>query len=221
MPIPRLRCAFRDDRNGLTYIVMERIDRQTMSDCWSEISGKEKDGLLAHLKGIFEELRGLKKPPGREIAEGAVCAADGGKLHDHRIWNAAGEKGLGPFSNEAEFNLFLRDGVANTDSITDPEKKTEIQKLIKMHRESEGRKAKTVFTHGDVSPSNILVKAGRVVGIVDWEMAGWYPWYWEYTTALNTPYIKGWREEIGKFLDEWPREEETDNLWRRHYCDGS
>lgn len=199
---------------------MERIDGQPLSDSWSERSGKEKDGLLAQLKGIFWELRVLKKPPGMGIADGAVCAADGGKLHDHRIWNAAGEKGLGPFSNEAEFNLFLRNGVTNTDSITDPEKKAEIQKLIEMHRESEGRKTKTVFTHGDVSPSNILVKAGRVVGIVDWEMAGWYPGYWEYTTAINTHYIKGWREEIGKFLDEWPRQKEMDDLWRRHYCDG-
>jgi aminoglycoside phosphotransferase (APT) family kinase protein len=220
IPVPKLHCAFRDDKNGLSYIVMERIDGQPLSDSWSERSGKEKDGLLAQLKGIFRELRALKKPPRMGIADGAVCAADGGKLHDHRIWNAAGEKGLGPFSNEAEFDLFLRNGVTNTDSITDLEKKAEIKNLIEMHRESEGRKTKTVFTHGDVSPSNILVKAGRVVGIVDWEMAGWYPGYWEYTTAINTHYIKGWREEIGKFLDEWPREKEMDDLWRRHYCDG-
>lgn len=37
---------------------------------------------------------------------------------------------------------------------------------------------------------------------------------------MNTHYIKGWREEIGKFLDEWPREKEMDDLWRRLYCNG-
>jgi len=199
---------------------MERIDGQPLSDTWSEISEKERDGLLAQLKGIFAELRALKKPQGIKIADGAVCAADGGKLHDHRIWNAAGEKGLGPFSNEEEFNLFLRNGITNTDSIIDAEKKAEIQKLIEMHTESEKEKTKTVFTHGDVNLSNILVKEGRVVGIVDWEMAGWYPEYWEYTTAINTHYIRGWRESIGKFLDEWPQKKEMDDLWRRNYCDG-
>ncbi|KAH8665692.1 kinase-like domain-containing protein [Tricladium varicosporioides] len=220
IPIPKLHCAFRDDKNGKTYIVMKRIDGQSLSDTWSDRSRKEKDRLLAQVKSIFGELRALKKPPGKGITDEAVCAADGGKLHDHRIWNAAGEKGLGPFSNDAEFNLFLRNGVSNTDSIIDPEKKAEIQKLIEMHRESEEGKMKTVFTHGDVSLSNILVKEGKVVGIVDWEMAGWYPWYWEYTTAINTHYIKGWREEIGKFLDEWPQEKEMDDLWRKLYCDG-
>jgi hypothetical protein len=28
---------------------------------------------------------------------------------------------------------------------------------------------------------NILVQDGRISGIVDWENAGWYPEYWEYT----------------------------------------
>jgi len=200
---------------------MGRIDGQPLSDSWSEKSVTEKDALLLQLKEIFRALRALKKPQGIMIADGAICAADAGKLHDHRIWNAAGEKGLGPFTNEAEFNVFLRNGMTNTDSIKDSGKQAEIQKLIEMHRESEGRKKKTVFTHADVNPSNILVKEGRVVGVVDWEMAGWYPEYWEYTTAINTPYIKGWKESIGKFLDEWPLENEMDALWRRHYCDGA
>ncbi len=220
IPVPKIQCAFRNDRDGVTYIVMEKMDGQPLGDTWSERSREEKDSLLAQLKAIFEELRALKKPAGKGIADEAVCAADGGNLHDHRIWNAAGEQGMGPFKNEAEFNLFLRNGVSNADSVTDPEKKAEIQKLIGMNRESEEKQRKSVFTHGDVSLSNILVKKGEIVGIVDWEMAGWYPPYGEYTTAMNTHYIKGWMEEIGKFLDEWPQEKDMDDLWRKLYCDG-
>lgn len=40
-----------------------------------------------------------------------------------------------------------------------------------------------VFTHGDLNPRNILVEKGKVTGIVDWENAGWFPEYWEYTKA--------------------------------------
>ncbi|KAK6856449.1 hypothetical protein PG995_006636 [Apiospora arundinis] len=40
-----------------------------------------------------------------------------------------------------------------------------------------------VFTHGDLNPSNIFVRGDEVVGIIDWETAGWYPDYWEYTSA--------------------------------------
>jgi aminoglycoside phosphotransferase (APT) family kinase protein len=36
-----------------------------------------------------------------------------------------------------------------------------------------------VFAHGDLHPGNILIHDGRVAAILDWEMAGWYPEYWE------------------------------------------
>lgn len=40
-----------------------------------------------------------------------------------------------------------------------------------------------VFTHGDLAHHNILVEDGHVTGFIDWEAAGWYPNYWEFTTA--------------------------------------
>ena len=50
---------------------------------------------------------------------------------------------------------------------------------------------RVTLTHGDFHPRNILVM-GRpdggigVSAIIDWEMAGWYPEYWEMYKALNT-----------------------------------
>lgn len=32
------------------------------------------------------------------------------------------------------------------------------------------------FMHNDVSPSNIIVDKDRIVGLVDWEMAGYFGW---------------------------------------------
>lgn len=42
-----------------------------------------------------------------------------------------------------------------------------------------------VFTHGDLNPFNVFVRDGLVVGILDWEFAGWYPAYWEYTAVWH------------------------------------
>ncbi|TPX11419.1 uncharacterized protein E0L32_007838 [Thyridium curvatum] len=39
---------------------------------------------------------------------------------------------------------------------------------------------RVVFTHSDVAPRNIIVRDDKVVGLIDWEDAGWYPEYWEY-----------------------------------------
>ena len=41
-----------------------------------------------------------------------------------------------------------------------------------------------VFTHGDLHFHNVIVKDGHISGIIDWECAGWYPEYWDYTRAL-------------------------------------
>jgi thiamine kinase-like enzyme len=44
----------------------------------------------------------------------------------------------------------------------------------------------SVFTHGDVAPRNIMVdESGHIMGIVDWELAGWYPDYWKYANILK------------------------------------
>ncbi|TFY63573.1 hypothetical protein EVJ58_g3183 [Rhodofomes roseus] len=42
-----------------------------------------------------------------------------------------------------------------------------------------------VLSHGDLAPHNILVMDGHITGVIDWEAAGWYPEYWEYTTMLK------------------------------------
>lgn len=48
------------------------------------------------------------------------------------------------------------------------------------------RSACSVFTHGDIRPGNILVnKQSQVVGLLDWENAGFYPDYWEYAMTMR------------------------------------
>jgi len=131
-----------------------------------------------------------------------------------------GARQAGPFKTEGEFNLFLRNGIQSTENMGEGGAKRDVERLIGMHKEQEGRHLKTLFTHGDVSVSNILVQGGKVVALIDFEMAGFYPEYWEYMTATNSHYIKGWREEIGRFLTPYPRELDMDNLWRKNFCDG-
>lgn len=96
-----------------------------------------------------------------------ACDTLGGAIGDTR--ERVG-KPTGPFADEATFTKVLR----NPD---DPARAG--------HRMS--------FTHADLNSRNILVDevvqqdgslGWRVTGIVDWEMAGYYPEYWEYTKAL-------------------------------------
>ena len=74
------------------------------------------------------------------------------------------------------------------------------------------------FTHGDLNPFNILVRKGKVVGIIDWEFSGWYPYYWEYTSAwFGNVTRTEWQGMLIKFLDPPPPQEfkleEVRNKW--------
>lgn len=42
-----------------------------------------------------------------------------------------------------------------------------------------------VFTHGDLDWSNIMVVDGQVSGIIDWELAGYFPPYWEWVRVKD------------------------------------
>lgn len=54
------------------------------------------------------------------------------------------------------------------------------------------------FYHPDLGPGNIMVLGGKVVGILDWEAAGYYPLFWIATKPSVSrgldfcPSIAGW-----------------------------
>ncbi len=72
-----------------------------------------------------------------------------------------------------------------------------------------------VMSHGDLHPSNILVEWESstslvVTGIVDWELSGAYPEYWDYVKALHwvKSDLSDWytyipTEAIGNYQDRW------------------
>ena len=149
---------------------------------------------------MIQELRSLSPSPGTVIGN-----VDGGPLHDGRL----GSMSHGPFSNVGEFHDHLRGGIQSN-----PRLSPEVNQLIVLH----GGHWPLVFTHGDLSSLNILVRGDTVVGIVDWESAGWYPAYWEYTTACQVnPANPFWREEIDRFLDPRPAEQAMENIRQKYF----
>jgi hypothetical protein len=93
-----------------------------------------------------------------------VANVDGGSLFDPRIsvptWR------FGPFTSIQMFHEFLHDGLRPS-----PNLPPEVNDLIAQH---DGPWPSLTFTHGALSSLNILVKGDQVVGIVDWETAGWF-----------------------------------------------
>jgi len=55
----------------------------------------------------------------------------------------------------------------------------------------------SAFTHGDISQNIMIDESHSVIGIIDWETAGWYPEYWEYANVVKP----GSEREWGEWMD--------------------
>jgi len=202
VPVPKVYMAF--EHKGYTYILMERIRGTPLGRGWFQRSASSRLKVLASLRDAIIELRTLG------TKSSAISSLNGGSLYDPRMPCIEGR--FGPFRSIEEFHEYLRDGIQPHDDHLPG-----LKRLIDLHGEQwEG----PTFTHGDLSSLNIIARGDRVVGIVDWETAGWYPTYWEYTTACQVnPQNAFWSQEIDHFLTPMPKALEMEQLRQRYFGD--
>jgi aminoglycoside phosphotransferase (APT) family kinase protein len=178
LPVPRVYALFRDPQNNKGYIVMERITANTLLSEWPSLTKRQKEAIAMKLGSFLKELRCLPSP-------GGYCSLGYRPLLDDVFWNgSASEKYNGPFRTEEEFNeAMIEKYLFNNGSQNKAEfYKQSFPAVFKNHP--------PVFTHGDFQRKNIVLRSvgdtERDVDLVflDWEFAGWYPNYWEYSRAL-------------------------------------
>ncbi|PVH73062.1 kinase-like protein [Cadophora sp. DSE1049] len=188
IPVPKVYCAF--SRKGSAYIVMQKIRGQMLGEGWNERSSESQAAILEQLKGMVVELRALKHTESQRVSNVAGGPIWDCRLQGKTMWH-------GPFKTIHDFHKHLRGGF-DADSKHYPD----FSDMIALQDIDWGP---PVFTHGDLSSLNILVRGDKIVGIIDWETSGWYPGYWEYTTAKQvSPMNYFWEKEIDKFLEPMP-----------------
>jgi tRNA A-37 threonylcarbamoyl transferase component Bud32 len=199
IPVPKVHCAF--VRKGKTYIVMERLRGNMLCEGWLQRSSESRAIILQQLKEMVKEMRDLQPPSGTSVA-----SVDGTSLHDYRLPDTLGH--IGPFGSVRDFHRYLRRGIEDHEDHS-----PDIRELIAQHNSTENS---TCFTHGDLSSFNILVQGEKVIGIIDWESAGWYPMYWEYVMAWNVnPQNRFWQGEVDRFLHPFRQELAMDMMRQR------
>lgn len=217
IPVPHVNCSF--IHKNKAYIVEEVMP--AAATLWSKLetlSEKERDHICSQLRVMMQELRAIPPRPGTGVQN---CV--GGSLHDARIPHVRGR--FGPFKTQQEFHLFLREGnwpMGWTDDIPNSQPDIDVYDMIKRQ---DGPWQPPVFTHGNLHPGNILVEGDKIVGIVNWNYAGWYPKYWEFTSAWSGNALKmidpAWQVMIHQFLDDHPQEllmEITRKRWWESAC---
>lgn len=159
--------------NGVSYFFMTHVPGVTLYSRWPTLNASQKKMVANQLNDMLLALRAVPWSPGTplgSIASPHICK-------DTRKWT----RSSGVIYSEAEFNNFLlrcpRQGFS-TSYVTWLH-----SRLRHDHR--------IVLTHGDLNPKNIILLDGArdtvsISGVVDWEMGGWYPEYWDSLKALNT-----------------------------------
>jgi aminoglycoside phosphotransferase (APT) family kinase protein len=214
IPVPRVLSAF--VRRGTAYIVMEKIQGQEFAKRWHHMSDQTRTALLDQLRQKIDELRALHPP-----TKFAVGSCTGGSLQDFRQSQAPPPVRFGPFRTVQDFHSWLRDGLKQGEATNmDQAESDEVNDMI---ARQDGPWPSPVFTHGDLNPSNILVRDDRIVGIIDWEMSGWYPHYWEYASLKMASDLVNpiWHENIDKFLSPFPDELKMEKIrfrWWGNIC---
>lgn len=199
IPVPKVHRIYRV--GGRLYIEMEYVQGDTLQAMWSGdmLSRDERQTILKQVADYIDQLRGLEPPQ-----KGVVASAELGQCLDYRV----GYNLFGPFSDNEEFHSFLR-GYISLENCT--------QVYGEAVTQCHTRRYRTCFSHGDLCPRNLIVRNGKIAAIIDWQFAGWYPEYWEYTKAhfglLNMPdWYVAFEHVVPRYDDELAAERA---LWRQ------
>lgn len=189
IPIPKVFGVY-NRTDGSQDLVMELVPGKTLNVTWQTLTPEQKTSLVTELAGYLLQLRGLQPPK-----EGFVGSLMLGSGYDHRL----GGRRFGPFESIAVFHKFVRRDDSMDLWAFDKD-------VTNVHNKSNSYVTK--FTHADMSPENIMVKNGKITGIIDWEFGGWFPEYWEYTKMYFgwRPYREDFYHEMDKVLTTYPQE---------------
>lgn len=184
--VPRVYALFKDSESNENYIIMERIKGDRLDSIWTVLDYTQKRAIALQIKANLTELRKLRSPDG-------YCSLGCKALRDHLFYTGYEDESLGlegPFKTETELNDALVKKYLSSGYL--PAGKADYYRrsfpsVLTGHPPT--------FTHGDLQRKNIIVnRKDYAITIIDWEFAGWYPSYWEYSRAIFA---------CGHFDDDW------------------
>lgn len=185
-----------------TWVFMERARGDTLQSKWDYLSDDQKSSVRNQLDSLVSDFRSIPPPPSEEPNAVYGCGIPR-RCVDTRVERHKAED---PVGNEDEFNEFL---ISNTGRAGTPYMKMvkpllgtnhrlvfshgdlhprNIMVTVTPHPSTAGEDAKNTPEEGNEMEDKAVPPAASVTvtAILDWEMCGWYPEYWEYVKALNT-----------------------------------
>jgi len=197
--VPKIFDIITDNSTKETYIVQQKIVGRMISEILPNMDNAALLQVAFELRAFIRELSKLDGDGTRlGLVGDAGCFARGRwKRYDRRRFGGLRMEGI---HTTERFIRWLDDYVPSC-ALSREQRDNWIGEF-QFHRP-------TIFSHGDLQPENILIHEGHVSGVIDWECAGWYPYFWnDYIATLKWDPENPWQKVVVPAMLEYqyPRE---------------
>ncbi|PYI25818.1 kinase-like protein [Aspergillus indologenus CBS 114.80] len=168
---------------GYGNIEMTIVPGTSLDGRWDMLDARGKESVCRQTWQLIAEIQAIPRPP--ELEDIVRCGVDGSVPRDTFFEDLQDPPRA--LRSDAELRARICERYRHFGGYQD----ATADDLFGMLPRSE----RTVFTHADIAPRNIMVDANnRITGILDWEHAGWYPEYWEYAQILRSAAWGDWSD---------------------------
>ncbi|OBT63785.1 hypothetical protein VE03_06949 [Pseudogymnoascus sp. 23342-1-I1] len=172
LPVPHVHEAHSTPDGG-TAIRMDYIPGENLKEVWPSMTPGQKNDIAIQLRDIIDKMRSLASE------SNAIRSCSGGGIRDLRSYF---DYNGGLFPDEESFNSF----------ILDFRPKVTPKAVLRGLNSLPTCNHRLTFSHCDLSQHNFIVRDNKIVGLIDWEFAGWFPEYWEYIKFFERPSHRDW-----------------------------
>ncbi|KAJ5787443.1 hypothetical protein N7457_002433 [Penicillium paradoxum] len=175
VPVPNVYANFVDPQTQKRYIVMDFIPDTDMQRLLPSLTPTEKNTASERIKEVINELRAIPPPDylgnlnGTFYIDGVLSTPDKNRVIS------------GPLRDQEEMDHSVLERLSQAQL-------PHFIRLLKAKVKYTPKNHRAHFTHEDLLPKNIIV--GRIarcekeadfkVSLIDWNMSGWYPKFWEF-----------------------------------------
>ncbi|KAF2870444.1 kinase-like domain-containing protein [Massariosphaeria phaeospora] len=191
VPLVEEMHQFSKPEDQFQFTVMSKAKGVTLESAWPGLSQKEKQGYAQQVTAALRAMRQFTAPFPQRVGGGALY--DGiltqcDKGNNCKKIERTKEEWLNNMAAE------LRDGL---DRRMDEPDEAAVEAQLQQLKDNFPDGAPYVLTHCDLSFSNIIINNGKIEAIIDWEHAGYYPWWVERWSSQE----RGNMRNAGEFWD--------------------
>lgn len=183
--------------NGCYFLLTTRVQGTSLKEAWPTLTETQKNSIAQETAQYLQQLR--------KITSKTLQSVDNGPLYSAFLFASGNGLPHGPLTSDKQLWKEMAKGL---EGFADDD----IPRLGQQMPRAEPY----TFTHGDLSTSNIIVKDGSLAGIIDWEVSGYYPVWWEFAaTAIGQDDDDiVWKELLRKHMEDFTAGRE---FWREYY----